>query len=121
MKRRHEIFGGLLLIGAIGAYGAYDAAGACEPPGSPPGVPDGAVAAEETLADASTEVRGYVAKTQDFLACLEAHEAALGAEITDEQRADIVTTYNAAVESMQAVAEDFNEQVRRYREQLDDQ
>lgn len=118
MKRRHGVMGGLLLVGALGAQAAT---GECEPPGSPPGIPDGAVAAEEALAEASGDVRNFVAKTQDYLACLEHHEASLGAEITDEQRAEIVTTYNAAVESMQAVADDFNEQVRRYRERLDDQ
>ncbi len=118
MKGRHEVIGGLLLAGALSAYGAM---GDCEPPGTPPGVPDGAIAPEEELQQASGEVQNYVAETQDFLACLEARERSLGEDITDEQRADIVTTYNAAVESMQALADDFNEQVRRYREQLDGQ
>ncbi|TVS18694.1 MAG: hypothetical protein EA417_02565 [Gammaproteobacteria bacterium] len=117
MKRRHGVLGGLVLVGALGAHAGM---GDCEPPGEPPNVPDGAVAAEELLAEASGEVRNYVAETQEYLACLEARETSLGEDITDEQRADIVNTYNAAVESMQAVADNFNEQVRRYRERLDD-
>ena len=113
MKARNGFVGGLLLMGALGAQAAV---GNCEPPGASPEVPDGAYANEDVLADASGAVRSYVAKTQDYLACLEKREADLGADITDQMRADIVATYNAAVESMQEVAEDFNEQVRRYRE-----
>ncbi len=116
MKRRHGVLGGLLLVGTLGAYADI---AECEEPGAAPNVPDGAVAEEQLLAEASGEVRNYVAETQDYLACLEAREAALGEDITDEQRAEIVTTYNSAVESMQAVADNFNEQVRRYRERLD--
>ncbi|MCC5873067.1 MAG: hypothetical protein JJU22_11775 [Gammaproteobacteria bacterium] len=116
MMGRNSFLGSLLLFGALGAHATL---GDCEAPGASPTVPDGAVAAEEALAEASGEVRGFVAKTQDYLACLEAREAELGADITDEMQTEIVTTYNAAVETMQEVAENFNEQVRRFRERED--
>ncbi|MCC5885266.1 MAG: hypothetical protein JJT88_02410 [Gammaproteobacteria bacterium] len=116
MMGRNTFLGSLLLMGALGAQANL---GDCEPPGASPTVPDGAVAAEEALAEASGEVRGFVARTQDYLACLEAREAELGADITARAQSEIVTTYNAAVETMQEVAENFNEQVRRFRERDD--
>lgn len=116
MIGRNTVVGSLLLVGALGAQASL---GDCEPPGASPSVPDGAVAPEEALAEASGEVRGFVARTQDYLACLEAREAELGADITDEVQAELVSTYNAAVETMQAVADNFNEQVRRFRERED--
>ncbi len=116
MMGRNSFLGSLLLFGALGANATL---GDCEPPGAPPVVPDGSVASEEALAEASGEVRNFVAKSQDYLACLEAREAELGASITDEMQTEIVTTYNASVETMQEVADNFNEQVRRFREQSD--
>lgn len=116
MKARNRFLGGLLLMGAFAVQADM---GDCEPPGASPVVPDGAYAEEQALAEASGEVRSFVAKSQDYLACLEAREAALGRNITDDIKTEIVTTYNAAVETMQAVADNFNEQVRRFRERDD--
>jgi len=110
------VVGGLLLVGALGAQALEN----CDPPSATPEIPDGAIAEEAAMAEAGTEVRDFVAQTQDYLACLEARESELGAEITEEQRADIIGVYNNAVETMQAVADDFNEQVARYREQIED-
>ena len=116
MSRRHSVVGGLLLIGALGAQALED----CEPPGAAPEVPDGAIAEEAAMAEAGHEVRGFVAQTQEYLGCLEARERDLGEDITDEQRADIIGNYNTAVETMQGVADNFNEQVARYREQVEE-
>lgn len=115
MIKRSCLLGGAMALVALGAQAD------CDAPGAAPGVPDGAIAPEEELAEASAEVRGFVAKTQDYLACLEAQEADLGADISEEERAELVTTYNSAVETMQAVADDFNEQVRRFRERVDEE
>lgn len=121
MMRRNGTVGMLMTVGLlVGALGAQADMGDCEAPGMAPEVPDGAQAAESDLAQASGEVRAYVARTQDYLACLEEHEASFGEEITEEVQAEIVATYNAAVEAMQAVAENFNEQVRRFRERSED-
>ena len=117
MMRRNGWLGTLLASGLLmGALGAQADMGDCEVPGMSPDLPDGAQASEEALAEASGEVRVFVARTQDYLACLEEHEASLGEEITEEVQAEIVATYNAAVDTMQIVAENFNEQVRRFRE-----
>lgn len=116
MMARNGFLGLLGLLLLMGALGARADMGDCEAPGAAPEVPDGAEAAEDALAEASGEVRAFVAETQEYLACLEEHEASFGEEITEEVQAEIVATYNAAVEVMQEVAENFNEQVRRFRE-----
>lgn len=120
MMRRNGSLGTLMALGLlVGALGAQAEMGDCEVPGMAPEVPDGAQASESALAEASGEVRGFVGRTQDYLACLEEHEAGLGEEITEEVQAELVGAYNTAVEAMQAVAENFNEQVRRFRERSD--
>ena len=80
-----------------------------------PEIPDGASASEEELGSASAAVRAYVGDTQAGLDCISAAEEALGEEVTDEQRAQIVETYNAGVDEMTAVVESFNEQIRIYK------
>ncbi len=87
---------------------------ACKFPDAPE-VPDGSTASEEAMANASAAIRAYVGDTQSGLDCLSAAEEALGDEITDEQKAEIVTTYNAGVDEMTALVESFNEQIRAYK------
>ena len=80
-----------------------------------PEVPDGETASEADMASGSAAVRAYVGDTQAGLDCLSAAEEAMGEEITDEQRAKIVETYNTGVDEMTAVVERFNEQIRIYK------
>lgn len=117
MRQTHWILGGMLLFGTLGAQ-AFT--GECDPPGDSPQVPDGSAADESQMAESGQQVRGFVESTQAYLSCLEARESEVTEDMTDEQRAEIVQVYNAAVEEMQAVADNFNEQVRQYHEQLDE-
>ena len=117
MRQTHWILGAMLLTGTLGAQAFMSD---CEAPGDSPGVPDGSGASEAEMATAGQEVRGFVESTQAYLSCLEAREAEMTEEMSDEQRAEVVQTYNAAVEEMQAVADNFNEQVRQYHEQMED-
>jgi hypothetical protein len=65
----------------------------------------------------------YMAAMEEYLACIEAEEAqavdALGTEVDESaklQRAELFNKkYNAAVEEMNLVAEEFNIQVRAYK------
>lgn len=118
MGVRRKLLGGVVLFSAMGLAGT--AAAQCTAPGDSPAVPDGAVAPEADMAQAGQAVREFVNDTQEYLACLEEQEAARAEELSDEQRALIVQSYNSAVEQMQAVADNFNEQVRRYREAIED-
>lgn len=117
MRHKHWMLGSMLLIGSLGAQAFISE---CDDPGESPGVPDGAVADEAEMAESGQAVRSYVEATQAYLACLEAREAELAEDMTDEQRTEIVEVYNTAVEDMQAVADNFNEQVRLYHEQMEE-
>lgn len=81
----------------------------------PPVVPDGATATEAEMGQAGAEVREFVAGIQSSLECLSEAEKSLGEEITQEQQAQLVTVYNSGVDQMNAVANNYNEQVKAYK------
>lgn len=81
-----------------------------------PTVPDGAKASEEEMGQAGSAVRAYVAGVQASLQCLTDVEKSLGEEITTEQQDQLVATYNAGVDQMNAVAGSYNTAVRVYKE-----
>lgn len=87
----------------------------CEFPEAPE-VPDGTRASQSEMGEAGTAVRAYVAEVQSALECLAEAESAMGDEITEEQQAELVETYNSGVDSMNAVAQRYNEQVRAFKE-----
>ena len=86
-------------------------------------VPDGATASKDDMIAGQRDVKDYMALMEMYLACIEAEEAAAVLELgnLDEgakrQRADMFNKkYNAAVEEMNLVAEEFNLQVRAYKQ-----
>jgi hypothetical protein len=86
-------------------------------------VPDGATASKEDMIAGQKNVRSYMASMEAYLTCIEADEAqaVLGLGDIDEgekrQREDMFNKkYNAAVEEMNLVAEEFNIQVRAYKD-----
>ena len=87
-------------------------------------VPNGLTATKEEMIAGQKGVKAYMADMEAYLSCIEAEEAqavlALGEtdEETKRQRADMFNKkYNAAVEEMNLVAEEFNIQVRAYTDQ----
>ena len=60
-------------------------------------------------------VKAFVAEGEEYLACLDAEVEAAGEEQTDEENAIYVSRYNAAVDAMQALAEQFNVELRAYK------
>ena len=107
-----------VLAAFIAAPAGALAADDCDRP-EPPAVPDGASATQDELATAGSDVRTFVAASQDFLAYLEAKEAGYGAEITPAQQALVNAVYNAGVEAMETAAGAYNEAVRAYRARED--
>lgn len=105
-----------VLAALIAAPAGVLAADECDRP-EPPVVPDGATATQDELATAGSEVRAFVAASQDYLACLEAKEADYGEDITPVQQALVNAVYNAGVEAMETAAGAYNEAVRAYRAQ----
>jgi hypothetical protein len=82
----------------------------------PPTVPEGAEATEAEMGQAGADVRDFVANIQSSLECLTEAEQALGEEITEEQQAQLVTIYNNGVDQMNSVAQNYNAQVRAFKE-----
>ena len=96
---------------------------ACEYP-QRASVPDGATASKDEMIAGQRSVKSYMADMETYLSCIEAAEAAAVLELGDvdedskRQRADLFNKkYNAAVEEMNLVAEEFNMQVRAYKDQ----
>lgn len=86
-------------------------------------VPDGTTASKDEMIAGQKGVKSYIAAMEEYLACIEAEEAqsvlALGDvdEESSRQREEMFNKkYNAAVEEMNLVAEEFNIQVRAYKE-----
>jgi hypothetical protein len=86
-------------------------------------VPDGATATKDEMIAGQRGVKSYMASMEEYLACIEAEEAQAVLELGDQidedarlQRAEMFNKkYNAAVEEMNLVAEEFNIQVRTYK------
>lgn len=85
-------------------------------------VPNGATATKEDMLAGQTAVKEYVTAMESYLACIDQEEKdtlASLAELSDEEKASreaaFTKKYNAAVEEMQLVAAQFNEEVRTYK------
>jgi hypothetical protein len=63
---------------------------------------------------AAASVKDYMAKVEEYLACMDDEEKALGDTVTDEQKKVHTEKHNAAVDALNAVAGRYNEQVKAY-------
>ena len=86
-------------------------------------VPNGATATKDDMIAGQKGVKTYIASMEEYLSCIEANEAqaVLGLGDVDEdtkrQREEMFNKkHNAAVEEMNLVAEEFNMQVRAYKD-----
>jgi len=86
-------------------------------------VPDGATASKDDMIVGQKSVKTYMASMEEYLACIEAGEAQAVLGLGDikerekRQREDMFNKkYNAAIEEMNLVAEEFNLQVRAYKD-----
>ena len=101
---------------------AVQGAFACEYP-QRVSVPDGATASKEDMIAGQKGVKSYMASMEEYLSCIEADEAKRVLELgnvdddTKRQQEEMFNKkYNAAVEEMNLVAEEFNMQVRAYKD-----
>ncbi len=87
----------------------------------PPELPDGATSNMEQMLAGQKAVKAYQALNMDYMKCLEpalaAAEAELegGAEGAAEKYKQIEEAYNAAVSAEEAVAGQFNTEIREYK------
>jgi hypothetical protein len=86
----------------------------CDRPEAPV-VPDGAVADLATMVEGQKAVKAYVhAVEKEYLPCLTAATEAAGEE-DDDAAAARAATYNAAVDKVTAIGEEFNAEIREYK------
>ena len=85
-------------------------------------MPNGTTATKDEMIAGQKDVKKYMATMDTYLACIEAEEAQAVIELgeideeTSRQREEMFNKkYNAAVEEMNLVAEEFNIQVRAYK------
>lgn len=78
-------------------------------------IPEGSTATKPEMQAANAAVKEYMAKVEDYLACLDKEEADLGDAVTDEQKQLHTSRHNAAVDALNAVAARYNEQVQAYK------
>ncbi len=80
-----------------------------------PVIVDGTKASKEEMTESASQVRNYIGAMQDSLACLEQVEKDLGEKITAEQKVEVTDAYNTGVDKLNAVANNYNEQVRAFK------
>jgi hypothetical protein len=85
-------------------------------------VPDGNTATKDEMVDGQRSVKSYMAAMEAYLSCIEAAEQEtvaggnLGEDAKQQRIAMFNKKYNAAVEEMNLIAEQFNAQVRAYKD-----
>jgi len=113
-----------LLISLLAVFAAPSVL-ACDYPNRTD-IPDGNTATKEEMIAGQRGVKTYMGAMETYLSCIEDAEqkTVAGADTTDEaskqQKIDMLNKkYNAAVEEMNLVAEEFNMQVRAYKDRSD--
>jgi len=80
-------------------------------------VPDGATATSEDMVNGQTRIKQYMAEMEAYLDCLDQEEADLDREPTQDEVTLHNQRHNSAIDQMEKVASDFNEQVRAFKKQ----
>lgn len=98
------------------------AAGMESPPGldkckfaEAPALANGSDATEDEMKAAGTGVRSYVNDMQDSLACIDKVQTKLGDDASPEQKAMLTAMYNNGVDQLNAVAGQYNDQVKAFK------
>lgn len=87
---------------------------------------NGTTATKDEMIASQKSVKAYLAAMDEYLACIDEEEKAARAELVEpdaqtilERQELLAKKHNAAVEEMEIVAAEFNEQVRAYKERSD--
>lgn len=78
-------------------------------------VPEDANETEEQMLAVQKVVVQYMDSMEAYLECIELEDQALGEEKTDEQAVANVQKHNEAVDAMETVAAQYNEQVKAFK------
>jgi cyclophilin family peptidyl-prolyl cis-trans isomerase len=82
--------------------------------GETPSLPDGANATLDDMVAGQQTVREFIASSNESLECLD--DAGDDRSLNDDQRSLLTRAYNDTVDLMEEVADQFNEQIRIFRE-----
>ena len=85
----------------------------CVPP-EVPAIVDARAATMDEMVDNQTAVRSFMAASEEHLECLA--EVIDSPDLVREERAYLTSAHNRVVDAMEAVAGDFNDQVRLFRD-----
>ncbi|MEZ5568452.1 MAG: hypothetical protein R3E54_08965 [Halioglobus sp.] len=110
----------LTLLGLLSAGSAW--AQDCTAPQAPT-IPDGSSASMEQMLEGQQAVKTFQAANSEYMTCLDPQIAAASARATAEEASDgdraalksLEEAYNAAVSREEAVAGEFNKQIREYK------
>jgi len=80
-----------------------------------PVIPDGSTASEQELVNTVGVFKAYQADLVTYRDCLTTYEEDLGDDITDDQRAQMITNYNDSVDSEETLAVELNEAIQDFR------
>jgi hypothetical protein len=78
-------------------------------------VPDGATASNDEMVNGQTLVKQFMAEMEDYLDCLDREEATIAEKQTPDAKDLHVQRHNAAVDAMEKMAAEFNEEIRAYK------
>lgn len=113
------------LIIALSLMFATQAAAACDYPARAKMV-DGATATKDDMLETQKSVKTYMSEMNAYLECIDAEEKAAVAELDDpteevleSRNLMFIKKHDAAVEEMEIVAAEFNEQVRLFKANSD--
>ena len=89
-------------------------------------IPNGSIATKDEMVSGQRSVKKYMVDMEEYLACIGEEDERIRAGIEDRdllveaQRDEmVVKKHNAAVDEMEKVAADFNEEVRAYKARKD--
>ena len=109
-----------LLVATAGILGASLAL-SCDYP-ERTDVPDGSTATKDEMVNGQRSVKSYMAAMEMYLSCIETaeQETVAGGDLDEDEKQQRISMfnkkYNAAVEAMNLIAEQFNAQVRAYKD-----
>ena len=107
-KRTRIVFAGVALVFGLPVYADCDLPMDIE-------IPDGSTASTENMLAGQTRVKEYMATMEEYLDCLDHEEKAIPEKQTPEAKELHLQLHNTAVDQMEAVAAQFNEQIRAYK------
>jgi hypothetical protein len=82
----------------------------------PPAIPDGAEADLAAMVEGQKGVKAFVAASEEYLKCLTAEGEAAAETETEEQTSARIDEYNSSVDAQEAIAGEFNAEIREYKE-----